>query len=370
MRSLPSSWLLAGVLIATGCTRPQAGMDFVPQNGAARDSAFARSDRAAGRALDPNGGWGLVEYPLPWKHGLTYIASDGNGNEWTGVASPPRLVALNESNGNYTDFIIPGADAAPYGIALGRNRNGMWFTQPDSNGFGYIRFSDHAFKLFTLSGKQAGLRGITAGPDNAMWFAEYQTEKIGRIDMNGFTVTEYSVAPCNPDMITAGTDGALWFTSGCGIGRITTGGKPSIYQLGGSRIAIGLTTGPDGAIWYTGITQAHGSFVGRIDLQTHVRTIYNLYSNDEGTWDIATRGRYLYMTNPFNTALPYIDRFNIDTHARARGTLPFKDYKPYGIVLGTDDQLWFTNQIIPTSNKIEIGKLCPDLTHQQCRGAQ
>ena len=368
MRS--SFWLphlLTTVLFLTGCGAPHAGSAFIPANPASRDVAQDR----AGRNASPNGGgWGLAEFPTPWKQGLTYIASDGNGNEWTGVSNPPRLIAFNEASNNYADFIIPGADAGPYAIALGRNRTAMWFTQPDSNGLGYIRFSDHTFKLFTLSGEQAGLRGITAGPDNAMWFAESRAKKIGRISMDGFGITEYSVDSCNPNMITAGTDGALWFTCNGLIGRITTGGRRSIFSLGGSRIANGITTGPDGAIWYTGITHDHGSFVGRIDLTTHDRAIYNLFPEDEGTWDIASRGRYVYMTNPWTTVKPYIYRFNIDTHRRTRGGLPFTDYKPLGIVLGTDNQLWFTNKKIPNINKIAIAKLCPDIPNgRQCREA-
>jgi len=365
--SFQSSALTLAIIILAGCGGHQAGNAFVPPAAAPPDTT--PQGNADGNVVPDAGGSGLVEFPTPWKQGLTYIASDGNGNEWTGVSNPSRMVRINEGSGFITDFAIPGEDAAPYGVALGRNRNGMWFTQPASNRLGYIRFSDNKFRLFTLSGPQVGLRGITAGPDNAMRFAESRAEKIGRISVNGFGITAYSVAPCDAQMITAGGDGALWFTSNCGIGRITTGGQISTFQLGGLRVALGITTGPDGAIWYTGITHDAGSFVGRIDLKSHKRAIYNLFSGDQGTWDIATRGRYLYMTNPWNTAKPYIDHFNIDTHAIARGTLPFKYEKPYGIVLGTDGQLWFTNKIIPTISEIAFGKLCPGLTHRQCQSA-
>ena len=53
---------------------------------------------------------------------------------------------------------------------------------------------------------------ITAGPDGALWFTE-RADKIGRITTAG-AITEYLVptANSNPSGITLGPDGALWFT--------------------------------------------------------------------------------------------------------------------------------------------------------------
>jgi virginiamycin B lyase len=55
--------------------------------------------------------------------------------------------------------------------------------------------------------------GITAGPDGALWFTEYvTTSKIGRITTAG-VITEHPV-PSGTEawMITTGLDGELWFT--------------------------------------------------------------------------------------------------------------------------------------------------------------
>ena len=56
-------------------------------------------------------------------------------------------------------------------------------------------------------------KGITAGPDGALWFTEYgPKDKIGRITTAG-VITQYPVPTSNSglDGITAGPDGALWF---------------------------------------------------------------------------------------------------------------------------------------------------------------
>ena len=54
---------------------------------------------------------------------------------------------------------------------------------------------------------------ITAGPDGALWFTEDYGNKIGRITTAG-VITEYPVPTANsyPEGIVAGPDGALWFT--------------------------------------------------------------------------------------------------------------------------------------------------------------
>jgi sugar lactone lactonase YvrE len=75
-----------------------------------------------------------------------------------------------------------------------------------------------------------GPSGITAGPDGALWFTylaggTYGTGGIGRITTSGqlsYPGTGSSIV--NPTGITAGPDGALWFTNNSNntIGRITT----------------------------------------------------------------------------------------------------------------------------------------------------
>jgi streptogramin lyase len=73
----------------------------------------------------------------------------------------------------------------------------------------------------------SGLVYITAGPDGALWFTENSANNIGRITSAG-VITEYPlpIAQSAPIGIVAGPDGALWFTELLGnrIGRITTSG--------------------------------------------------------------------------------------------------------------------------------------------------
>ena len=79
----------------------------------------------------------------------------------------------------------------------------------------------------------SGPSGITAGPDGALWFTEYYAKKIGRISTAG-VITEYPVpSGKSPAGITAEPDGALWFAEyrGYKIGRITTAGEITEYPV-------------------------------------------------------------------------------------------------------------------------------------------
>ena len=83
---------------------------------------------------------------------------------------------------------------------------------------------------------------ITAGPDGALWFTEFPgpgagNARIGRITTAG-TVTEFPIPTANafPSDITRGPDGALWFTEGSvgRIGRVTTGGSVTEFAVSGA----------------------------------------------------------------------------------------------------------------------------------------
>jgi streptogramin lyase len=77
---------------------------------------------------------------------------------------------------------------------------------------------------------------------------------IGRITTNGVvtTYTDPSINTSPPLGITAGPDGALWFTnlSNNSIGRITTSGVVSNYTDPSINYPQYIAAGPDGALWF------------------------------------------------------------------------------------------------------------------------
>jgi virginiamycin B lyase len=96
-------------------------------------------------------------------------------------------------------------------------------------------------------------RGIAAGPDGALWFVEYDGNKIGRITTEG-AFTEYPIPTANsyPSNIAAGPHG-LWFTESEAdkIGHVTLSGTVTEIPTPTRNSApIGIILGPR-AMWFT-----------------------------------------------------------------------------------------------------------------------
>ena len=117
---------------------------------------------------------------------------------------------------------------------------------------------------------------ITAGSDGALWFTETElvpgpqgnrpNGKIGRVTTTG-QVREFTLPHAGTDAgaITAGPDDALWFTEGhndprtgtqlSAIGRITPAGTIREFPLPRPNTTFtGITAGPDHALWFTAQT--------------------------------------------------------------------------------------------------------------------
>jgi virginiamycin B lyase len=80
-----------------------------------------------------------------------------------------------------------------------------------------------------FAGTPGGLTFITAGPDGALWYTVDGTNKIGRITTGG-GISEFSVNN-QPGVITTGPDGALWFT-------VRDGNRIARFPAGSFAIAV------------------------------------------------------------------------------------------------------------------------------------
>ncbi|HEY2017153.1 MAG TPA: hypothetical protein VGH38_26790 [Bryobacteraceae bacterium] len=95
---------------------------------------------------------------------------------------------------------------------------------------------------------------ITPGPDGALWFVDIGANSIGRVTTAG-AITLYGIptAGANPWDIVKGPDGALWFTERYAgkIGRITTAGVITEFNVktAGAH-PTNIVAGPDGALWF------------------------------------------------------------------------------------------------------------------------
>lgn len=177
---------------------------------------------------------------------------------------------------------------------------------------------------------------VETGPDGALWFTNGGS--IGRMTTDGVTSDFDDPAVGYPRGITTGPDGAMWFTnygdfgSGNSIGRITTDGIITAFTDPAIQGPDGIVTGPDGALWFVN-NGAHesGHTVGRItaagvvssfNVSTGPRSIAN--GPDGALWFTTTTSIGRITTAGLVTEFPVGN-------------------SPTGITLGPDGALWYTS---------------------------
>ncbi len=186
--------------------------------------------------------------------------------------------------------------------------------------------------------------GITTGPEGNLWFTDSGTNSIGRITTGGH-ITEFSlpITSRHPRSIAPGPDGNLWFTSETGkdeIGRITPSGHVTGFAVPTGVEPQQITSGPDGNLWFTQTGIERGGSIARITpsgqitvfpLPAESRPISIAAGPDGNLW--FTQSNSIYEEGPFK-----IGRITPDGEITY---FPIRQ-EPYGITAGSDGNLWFT----------------------------
>lgn len=220
------------------------------------------------------------------------------------------------TSGVVSKFPIPGLsnpqiDGVPNRITAGPD-GALWFTLSPNGSYGGVLGGGNSIGRITTAGvvtlfpiptPTSQPNRITKGPDGALWFTELNSGKIGRITTAG-VITEYLGSPHAPNAITTGPDGALWFTDNGRIGRITTGGVITEYSESAglcSNCGSGITTGPDGALWVVG---GAGS-VARVALSNRSGVLSHIAAG--GAW-----ATVITLVNTASAAVPVTVAFHND----------------------------------------------------------
>jgi len=238
----------------------------------------------------------ITEFPLPpnpptyLNKGPRGITTGPDGAVWFTECTPTHIGFCVNSNigrittaGVITEFPIGNVSS---GITTGPD-GALWFTEQGSpSKIGRITTAGviTEFPLPSILTSDNPW-GITTGPDGALWFTDSYGNYIGRITTAG-VITAYPLPTGGsyPFGITAAPDGALWFTEqGCcmgmnpsKIGRITTAGVITEFPVAaannnGNTGPTGITAGPDGALWFTETGEGYTttpSRIGRFSLPT------------------------------------------------------------------------------------------------------
>jgi virginiamycin B lyase len=131
--------------------------------------SVARITTGAAPALDPAAG-----FPVPAGSPIDVIGG-GDGNVW--YAGQGTTVGRVTPSGAATAFVSKGVD--PFGLTLGPD-DAVWFAEFQANAVGRV---DAAGNTTHVTGMTAGAgpRYVATGPGNTVWFTEETGNRVGRV---------------------------------------------------------------------------------------------------------------------------------------------------------------------------------------------
>lgn len=218
----------------------------------------------------------ISEFPLLTTGAGPYsIAAGNDGNLWF-TGRDGTLIGSITTAGVVTEVPLPGGDtpiaiaATPSGWdADGAGATGavvFTTTTPDSL-MSYAETPATFSRFRWVTGSDA--RGIAASPDGSVWVALAVTDQLCRMS-RGIEGESFCVSLPNagstPTRLAADSDGAVWFTEfdGNRIGRVTADGEiVEIDSPTASSGPFGVAVSADGTVWFT---EENGNAIGRLRL--------------------------------------------------------------------------------------------------------
>jgi streptogramin lyase len=308
---------------------------------------------------DPAGG---VNQPLA-------ITAGTDGNLWfTSINNPTAIGRINPATGAITTYRDAEKVGGLRGITSGPD-GAIWFlthfgTFGEAGTFvGRIDPATGAITTFEDPTAEETPEGqsITTGPDGNLWYTAF-VNRIVRFDPDDSTFTEYTAADVvGPNEIVAGPDGNLWFTSGDNdrIGRIDPDdGTITTYPDPNANVdsPFAITNGPDGNLWFT---SAQNDRIGRIDPDDGSIVTYadpNDTISDPVGITTGADGN-LWFTSFLNARIGRIDPDDgsITTFPDTTGNVD----RPTGIAAGADGNVWFTDQTTDVIGAVELTSAPP-----------
>jgi virginiamycin B lyase len=183
--------------------------------------------------------------------GATAITLGPDGAMWFGGRNHIGRITLA---GTITQFTLPTGNVVVNGIAAGPD-GALWSTETNLNSLNTGLFTSQIGRIttsgsvaeFVIPTNNALPYAITAGADGALWFTESGADQVGRITTAG-VITEYT-APSNTggytSQIVTGPDGSLWFNNGFAITKVTTQGVITQYKPNlGNQLLYAMGVGP------------------------------------------------------------------------------------------------------------------------------
>jgi virginiamycin B lyase len=241
-------------------------------------------------------------------------------------------------DGQITEYPAPADCTRPTAITAGPNSD-IWYA--DATGR-LVRMTTTGTATVVTPDVLYSLTSIITGPDGKIWFGAKDNGVIGQLDPITQAVAIFRVTP-SPKQLIAGADKAIWFTSDWYIGRITTSGDQTGYDLPQRRgvFADEITLGADGNLWFT---EGQGGQIGRLTPSTRDLREFPLPGRDigNGPWPtgiIFGKDGNLwfgeYGTDKIGRLTPSGEILEFALPKKKTTSYPF------GIAAGPDGNIWF-----------------------------
>jgi virginiamycin B lyase len=139
-------------------------------------------------------------------------------------------------DGTIIEFVVPTRFSQPEDIVSGFD-GVLWFMERSGfpNGIGRITIAGELIEYGLDPISSLTPNGIASGPDNNIWFTEFNRNAIGRLERAGtgtFTFFDLPTPSATPAGITAGPDGV-------------------VTEFGPVAGPMRITVGPDANLWFT-----------------------------------------------------------------------------------------------------------------------
>jgi virginiamycin B lyase len=194
----------------------------------------------------------FVELPTAKANdGPLLIIERGDGTVWyAGSAGSDIGIQDEVTQSQRSSIATVSFPAVPASLAAASDGNVYW-TEAGKASLGY-RFFGGVGETSVGGNPNA----IVSGPDGNLWYTDSAQSQIVQFDPASKTVIKrYQSTPsANLAGIVVGKDGALWFAeyNAGKIGRITVSGVITEYPMPSAASGIqGIGAGPDGSIWVT-----------------------------------------------------------------------------------------------------------------------
>jgi virginiamycin B lyase len=163
--------------------------------------------------LDPNTGT-FKEYPLTTPNsGPHGLVADREGNIWFTANFKGYIGKLDPATGKVTEYPMPDKRATdPHSLVF--NGKGMIFFTAEESGFvGRLDPKTGKISLKQVPTPGANPYGLIVGPDENIYFCEFGTNKIGKLNPATLGITEIILPEgARPRRIANNPDGLIYFT--------------------------------------------------------------------------------------------------------------------------------------------------------------